>query len=127
MPKSGLLDTTNIAGSTQHGQQHSTGHDNSTGSPGGGQQTTAQPTEQPAPAAPAPPANPANPGGGGGNPVPHVPAPTLPHLPSTSVAPVDQVLTQVQAVAQCTLEGYVDNPLRTDDPFDQCVYKYTHG
>jgi membrane-bound lytic murein transglycosylase B len=118
--------TTNNAGSTQHGQQHSTGHDNSTSSPGGGQQTTTQPTEQPAPAAPAPPANPANPGGGGGNPVPHVPAPTLPHLPSTSVAPVDQVLTQVQAVAQCTLEGYVDNPLRTDDPFDQCVYNYTH-
>ncbi len=47
-------------------------------------------------------------------------------LPSTSIEPVDQVLTQVQAIAQCTLEGYVDNILKSDDPFDKCVYRYTH-
>ena len=28
---------------------------------------------------------------------------------------------------QCTLDGYVDNPLRTDDPFDRCVEDYTNG
>jgi hypothetical protein len=51
-----------------------------------------------------------------------VPAPTLPPLPSTSVSPVDAVLTQAQAVAQCTLEGYlVGTPA-----FTKCVDDYTH-
>ncbi|MBA2955617.1 hypothetical protein GON03_14870 [Nocardioides sp. MAH-18] len=73
-------------------------------------------------------------GGGGGGPVPtkapqlptDVPTLTLPPLPSTSITPVDQLLTDAQARAQCLLDGYVDNVLRNDDPFDQCVYAYTH-
>jgi len=58
------------------------------------------------------------------NPVP-LPTVTLPPLPSTSVGPVDQVLTLAQAIVQCTLDGYVDNPLSTTDKFDQCVEDYT--
>lgn len=73
-------------------------------------------------------------GGGGGVPTPTkspqlptgVPTLTLPPLPSTSITPVDQLLSDVQARAQCLLDGYVDNLLRNDDPFDQCVYAYTH-
>jgi membrane-bound lytic murein transglycosylase B len=59
---------------------------------------------------------------------PKLPLPTLtlPPLPSTSIAPVDQLLTQVQARAQCLLDGYIDNILKNDDPYDQCVYAYTH-
>jgi len=59
---------------------------------------------------------------------PKLPLPTLtlPPLPSTSIAPVDQLLTQVQARAQCLLDGYIDNLLKNDDPYDQCVYAYTH-
>jgi membrane-bound lytic murein transglycosylase B len=55
-----------------------------------------------------------------------LPTLTLPPLPSTSIPPVDQLLTQVQARAQCLLDGYVDNILKNDDPYDQCVYAYTH-
>ena len=51
---------------------------------------------------------------------------SVPPLPSTSIPPVDQLLTHAQAIVQCTLDGYVDNILRDDDPFDQCVYDYTH-
>jgi len=59
---------------------------------------------------------------------PKLPLPTLtlPPLPSTSIPPVDQLLTQVQARLQCVADGYVDNILKSDDPFDQCVYAYTH-
>ena len=82
------------------------------------EQPTEQPSQQPAPAHPTPDGSI---GGGHG-----LPVPTLPPLPSTSVEPVDQVLSYVQAVAQCTLEGYIDNILKKDDPFDRCVYAYTH-
>ncbi len=57
---------------------------------------------------------------------PALPKPTLPPLPSTSIKPVDQVLSYAQAVIQCGLDGYVDNLLKSNDPFDQCVYAYTH-
>jgi membrane-bound lytic murein transglycosylase B len=59
---------------------------------------------------------------------PKLPLPTLtlPPLPSTSIPPVDQLLSQVQARAQCLLDGYIDNLLKNDDPYDQCVYAYTH-
>jgi transglycosylase-like protein with SLT domain len=77
----------------------------------GGQQTQA-------PSAPTPTKTPQLPAG--------VPTLTLPPLPSTSITPVDQLLSDVQARAQCLLDGYVDNILRSDDPFDQCVYAYTH-
>jgi membrane-bound lytic murein transglycosylase B len=62
-------------------------------------------------------------GGGGGVHVPNTPI-TVPPLPSTSVGPVDEVLTLAQATAQCLLDGFVDNPLVNNDPFDQCVQNY---
>ena len=61
----------------------------------------------------------------GGLGIPGAPTVTVPPLPSTGVTPVDQVLTYAQAVAQCTLDGHVDNLLRKDDPFDKCVAEYT--
>ena len=97
-----------------------------------GQQTqapTPTPTEQPTqePTAPASPGTGGGTGTGGGGGLGgsgvHV---TVPPAPTTSVTPVDDILTHAQAIVQCTLDGYVDNILRDDDPFDQCVYDYTH-
>ncbi len=69
-------------------------------------------------------------GNGGGLPIPEenpvpLPSVTIPPLPSTQVEPVDDVLTLAQAIVQCTLDGYIDNPLKSDDKFDQCVKDYT--
>lgn len=96
---------------------------NGGGNNGGGGQQPEQPTEQPSEQPSEEPSEEPNPGGGGG---PQLPAPTLPPLPSTSIPPVDAILSHAQAVLQCTLEGYIDNILRNDDPFDKCVYDYTH-
>ncbi len=73
---------------------------------------------------PEPTDNPSNPGSGlpTSNPLPSV---SVPPLPSTSIEPVDQVLTLAQAIVQCTLDGYVDNPLSSTDKFDACVKDYT--
>jgi membrane-bound lytic murein transglycosylase B len=101
--------------------------------PRGGQHTpTAQPTTTPTqtptetPTQP-PPDNTGGGGNGGGGGTPNVPLPsvTLPPLPSTSIAPVDDLLTVAQAIVQCTLDGYIDNPLVKGDPFDKCVIRYT--
>ena len=99
-----------------HGEPHAT----QTQAPGG---STEQPAEQPSqqPTGPGAP----DPTGGGGGGV-DLPVPSLPPLPSTSIPPVDEVLTVAQAIVQCTLDGYVDNILKDDDPFDQCVDDYTH-
>ncbi len=97
-----------------------------------GPSTAPAPSQQPTqePTAPVGGGSTGGGGGGGGGGTPQLPVPTpsvsVPPLPSTSVTPVDQVLTYAQAVAQCTLDGYIDNPLKNDDPFDQCVYDYTH-
>ena len=99
----------------QHAQQPATS--GSTSTPTQPSEPTPQPTQ------------PAAPGTGGTGGTPHLPTPTLPSvppLPSTSVPPVDDLLTHAQAIAQCTLDGFIDNPLKSDDPFDQCVYDYTH-
>ena len=90
----------------------------------GPDETPEQPTEQPS----EQPSEPAVPGGGGGGGDVKLPSTgvTLPPLPSTSIPPVDDLLTRAQAIVQCTLDGYVDNILRNDDPFDKCVYDYTH-
>ncbi len=61
----------------------------------------------------------------GGLGIPGAPTITLPALPNTGVDPLDQVLSAAQARLQCTLDGYFDNLLRTDDPFDLCVQRYT--
>ncbi|HEY0949141.1 lytic transglycosylase domain-containing protein [Nocardioides sp.] len=100
-----------------HGQPHAT----QTTDP---EQPSEQPSQEPSPAPtqPADPGLPTGGGGGGGG----LPAPSLPPLPSTSIPPVDDLLTHAQAIVQCTLDGYIDNLLRDDDPFDQCVYDYTH-
>lgn len=69
-------------------------------------------------------------GNGGGLPIPEenpipLPSVTIPPLPSTQVEPVDDILTLAQAIVQCTLDGYIDNILKSDDKFDQCVKDYT--
>lgn len=48
-----------------------------------------------------------------------------PDLPDTGIKPVDDVLTYAQALVQCTLDGYLNNPLVRNDPYDQCVKDYT--
>ncbi len=105
----------------QGGKHHGHPHATQTTDPG---QPSEQPSQEPSPepTQPADPGLPTGGGGGGGG----LPAPSLPPLPSTSIPPVDQLLTHAQAIVQCTLEGYVDNLLKDDDPFDQCVYDYTH-
>jgi hypothetical protein len=105
------------------GKNDGKGNNNGGSNNNGGGQPTAEPTEEPNEEPNEQPSEPTNPGGGGGG---HLPSPSLPPLPSTSIPPVDQILTHVQAVLQCTLEGYVDNILKNDDPFDKCVYDYTH-
>ncbi|PUA82693.1 lytic transglycosylase domain-containing protein [Nocardioides currus] len=53
---------------------------------------------------------------------PTLPLPTsLPPLPTTSVPPVDQVLTIAEATVECTLEGIVDNPLTAIDELRACA------
>lgn len=90
------------------------------------QQPSAAPTQQPSAAPTQQPSQQPTPSGTPSPSSPSLPTITLPTLPSTSVTPVDQLLTHAQAVLQCTLDGYVDNPLRSDDPFDRCVYDYMH-
>jgi len=94
----------------------------------------AQPTQ-----APQPTASPTQPGGSdgedgdggssggskGGLGIPGAPTISLPALPSTGVTPLDGLLSHAQAVVQCTLDGYFDNIFKKDDPFDQCVKRYT--
>jgi membrane-bound lytic murein transglycosylase B len=116
-----------------HATSPAASHGSSQGSSGGSTPThtsppPAQPSPQPTtPAVPTPTTGAGGGGGGGGGGgAPHVPTPTLPPLPSTSVGPVDQVLSLAQAILQCTKEGYIDNPLNPNDAFDKCVYGYTH-
>lgn len=100
---------------SSHGPKQGGRGNNGNGGQGGGQQPAPEPSDEPSEPAPSGPAAPVPSGG-----------PVLPALPSTSIPPVDQVLSEVQARAQCILDGYVDNILRDDDPFDLCVYAYTH-
>ncbi|MCW2766850.1 MAG: secreted protein [Nocardioides sp.] len=89
-----------------------------------------QPNEpnQPSPEPSDPPVVPTDPPGGGGNgggPTIPLPPVTLPPLPTTSIPPVDDILTLAQAIVQCTLDGYIDNILVKGDPFDKCIIRYT--
>lgn len=52
----------------------------------------------------------------------NVPTPDSPNVPTPDVP---DVLTLAEATVQCTLDGYVDNPLQNDDAFDKCVKEYT--
>ncbi|MFC6287995.1 lytic transglycosylase domain-containing protein [Nocardioides sp. GCM10027113] len=61
------------------------------------------------------------PGDGDGNPVP-----TTPPLPDPSLPPVEDVLTTAEAIAECTAQGLVDNPLKDNDDFDKCVEDLTN-
>ena len=65
-----------------------------------------------------------NGGSAGGLGIPGAPTITAPTLPTTGVTVVDEVLTYAQAVLQCTLDGYIDNILKSNDPFDKCVEGY---
>jgi membrane-bound lytic murein transglycosylase B len=101
------------SGNSGGGGSSSTGSGPSTppATGGGDDDNTAAPT----PPAPAPTPNPPA----------SVPTPKLPPLPTPTSNPVDEVLTKVQAIAQCTTEGFIDNPLKSDDAFDKCVAGYT--
>jgi membrane-bound lytic murein transglycosylase B len=112
-------------GPKQH--HHAQPHAEQTTGSGPSDTPTEQPTEEPtAPVSPGTGGGGDGGGGGGGGLGGTGIHATVPPLPSTSVDPVDQLLTHAQAILQCTLDGYVDNILRNDDPFDQCVYDYTH-
>ena len=63
--------------------------------------------------------------GGGTGPLPGLPTVTIPPLPETSIEPVDELLTVAQAIVQCTLDGHLNNLLKSNDPFDVCVEEYT--
>jgi hypothetical protein len=102
---------------------HHNGGGHTNGGNGGNTNPPAPTPTDPTPA-PNDPTTPSNPGGGTPS-LPPLPTPTLPPLPTPSVPPVDEVLTLAQAIAQCTLEGYVDNPLADNDDFDECVAGYT--
>ena len=86
------------------------------------EQPTEEPSEEPAPQ-PGTPVTGGG-GGGGGGLIPGGPKVPLPTLPTTGVTVVDETLSFAQAVLQCTLDGYIDNILKNDDPFDQCVEDY---
>ncbi len=80
----------------------------------------------PEPQPPAQPPPPPSGGDGGGGTVPvKPPKVNVPPPPTTGSDPVDEVLTQAQAIAQCIADGYVDNPLDDNDAFDRCVKRYT--
>lgn len=89
----------------------------------------AQPTKAPTPPRPTQPATPqAPPSTTIAKPAdpPKLPAPslTLPPLPTTSIPPVDQLLSVAQATIQCGLTG--DGYLPGTSAFNECVYAYTH-
>ncbi|KRA39507.1 MULTISPECIES: lytic transglycosylase domain-containing protein [unclassified Nocardioides] len=94
-----------------------------------GGQEPSTPTKHPEPTDPPidPPGDGGNNGGndGGGKDSPDAPTIRLPPLPTTSIDPVDDLLTVVQAVVQCTLNGHLDNILVRNDPFDRCVRNFT--
>jgi hypothetical protein len=76
------------------------------------------------PSTPTEPTEPPGDGGnnGGGKAGPDVPTIAL---PTTSIDPVDDLLAVAQAIVQCTLDGYLDNILVNNDPFDRCIRNYT--
>ncbi|MGL5810181.1 MAG: lytic murein transglycosylase [Nocardioides sp.] len=83
----------------------------------------------PAATPPGPPgAAPGRPGGRPGKPRPPKSGsgdPNRPSLPEVSAPPRGTRLSPAEAAAQCAREGKVNNPLRSDDPFDRCVAGYT--
>lgn len=88
------------------------------------QQPTQQPTQPTTPQQP-PSSTPAKPADPPKAPVP-LPTLTLPPLPSTSVAPVDQLLSHAQALIQCGPRPLGDGYLPGTSAFSECVYAYTH-
>ena len=45
----------------------------------------------------------------------------MPTLPTASTTPLDQTLTYVQALAQCTAQGVVDNLLTANNELADCA------
>ena len=97
------------------------GGGNGNGTNNGGNGGTTPPTDEtPTPTTPTQtPSTPGGGGGGGGGGTPN--PPPVPPLPTPSTPPVDDVLTQAQAVAQCTAEGYLPGT----QAFNDCVAGYT--
>ncbi|WP_246081885.1 lytic murein transglycosylase [Nocardioides litoris] len=130
----GFLTPTRTADTVPGGGQGGKGGRGDQGGKNGGGQTArpvepAQeaPAEQPDEPAPAEQPEADDDKGDGKKPgavLPSAPV-TVPSLPQTSIKPVDDVLTLAQAIVQCTLDGYVDNLLKKDDPFDRCIKDYT--
>ncbi len=73
-------------------------------------ESTSEPSPEPAP----------EPG-----PRPTLPPVSLPTLPPTHIKPVDDLLDLAHALAQCTIDGFVDDPTDLADDFDICVEEYT--
>jgi membrane-bound lytic murein transglycosylase B len=105
----------------QGGGQGNGGPGNGGGSGDDGGSTTPPPTTEPAPQPePDDPTGPIETPDDDGD--TNLPVPTSPPpLPEPSLPPVDDVLTEAEAVAECLADGLVDNPLDDNDAFDQCV------
>ncbi|HEU4811299.1 MAG TPA: lytic transglycosylase domain-containing protein [Nocardioides sp.] len=104
--------------------QHQGGHHNGGGTGGGGGGGTSGGTTSGGTTAETPTETPTTPPSTGGGGTPTVPTPTVSPLPSPTLPPVDEVLTEAEAIIQCTKEGY--NALTNKAAFDKCVYDYTH-
>jgi membrane-bound lytic murein transglycosylase B len=92
------------------------------GGGGGSSTTTSVPTAAPSPTQTVAP--PPAPGGNNNGPtkLPPVPVPApAPPLPTVGVPPVDSSMTFAQAVAQCTTQGVIDNPLTANNELADCA------
>jgi membrane-bound lytic murein transglycosylase B len=131
--------TTHTGGPTHHGHPHGHHHGHHghhTQGPHPTQSPTTAPTQAPTTSpTTAPTSNPTS--GPTSNPtnLPTLLPTSLPTLLPTSLptslptllpTSLPTLLTVAQAILQCTAEGLVDNPLVSNDPFDQCVYNLTH-
>ncbi|MGA8256980.1 MAG: lytic transglycosylase domain-containing protein [Nocardioides sp.] len=58
-------------------------------------------------------------------PKPTLPPVVVPTLPPTGIKPVDELLDLAHALAQCTIDGFLDDPTDAADDFDLCVAAYT--
>jgi membrane-bound lytic murein transglycosylase B len=97
------------------------------GNSGGGEEPPAEEPPAEEPPAEEPPVTGGGDGDGdGGGDVP-IDVPDLPDVPEPSLPPVDDALTEAEALAQCIADGVVDNPLTSVNELDQCVGDLLEG